>query len=1423
MGIALLGPLVVNDGAVRLGSRDRIVLTALAMHPGEVLSAERLADAVWPGIPPASWHKNLQGCVVRLRKALGPQSIVTSPGGYRLALPADAVDGQVFERAVERGRELLTLGSHELAAFTLRDALSLWRGPALVDLEEWEPGNQYAERLEELRREAEELWLEAALKAGHHREVLAEAQAMVRAAPLRERRWQLLALAQYQSGRQGEALRTLHRLRQVLVRELGLDPGPDLVAFEQAILRQEPGLLVEPARASPEERCPYRGLTPYDVTDAESFFGRDGDVAACLELLAAEGVLAVVGPSGSGKSSLVRAGVAAALERDGRSVVTIVPGAHPLERSSALPARRSRPATLVVDQCEEVFSLCHDAAEQRAFLDWLVEHARAAPVVVALRADRMGDVSGHPGFAKLVQRGLYVLAAMAPQDLEAAIEGPARQVGLIVEPGLVDLLVREVEGEPGALPMLSHVLQETWLRREGRTLTVAGYQASGGIRGAVAQSAEDVYGKVDEDERRALRDLLLRLVIPGLDGQPVRSRVPRRLVVGDPAHDHLIDLLVGTRLVTSDDGVVELAHEALARAWPRLGAWLQEDVDGQRILHHLTGAADAWNSLGRPDSELYRGTRLAKALEWRGRSGSVLTPDEAAFLDRAEAVALGEQRAARDRARAQARLIQRLRVALTGAVVFLALAAVAGAFAVVQKRSADDNAAGALRAATAAEARRAGARALVSEDTDESMLLAVAGVKLDDSPETRSSLLGALARRPGLIESTQLTGPHIISFDMSPDGRTVATYDKTNHVRLYATGTGRQLGEYQAGSKAQLSWWSGQASFSPDGDTLAVVIAAPARQPVMLLDVRTLKARRLQPEAPPRRRWQVNDLAWSRDGRHLAATLWRVRGKGATLRRTSPQAVVWDLDAPSRPTRIGLHEAVSVALSVDGRRLYTTAPSDPIEQLTIHDLPTGTSVGVHLAEPVEELTMSPNGRFLAGSDDAGLVLLDAETGDLRRHLRGAGESGWIPSFSPDGSRVATVTFNREAVAWDVATGELLDRFPLGEAGDVVDFGADRSTLYTAGGHSALRHWDLDGQRRFIRQVTVAPPELGGGEVGVQPAPGGKLIAYSNVSDEGTRTTAPTQSHVSFLDVDSGRVGTRLDRGHGYRPARGGGSWHPDGIHYALATGGEIRIWNAQSGRLTGMGRSSGPYVSAIDYSTDGSRLAMAELSGRVSMLDPTSLTPVGRSVELDEPVCCVSAGPDNHTALALTGPLDPAGFWAESITGWALVDLESGDVLDHDHVDMDLGRVAFSPDGRHAAIGGARSGRGEVLVLDTESGEPVRPPVVGHDGVVDSLAYSTDGERILTTGADGSVSLWNGETGLQLAHVATPQHPIAAEFGEGTDSVIIAPLWEGPVYEWDTSTDYAITFACRLAGRDFTKAEWEEHFPGRRYQETCPS
>ncbi len=1343
MGIAVLGPLSLDDSDVVLGRRDRVVLAALALRPGQAMSSDRLLDALWGDDPPASAGKNLQGCVVRLRKLLGQEAIETSPRGYRLTLPVDDVDAQRFERMVTRARELLSLGEPERAAYLLADALALWRGQPFVELEGWDLGVVEAERLQELKLEAEEFLVDASLRAGRYADVLADAEAMVKAAPMRERRWGLLALAQYQSGRQGEALRTIHQVKSLLVENLGLDPGPELTTLEQAILRQDDSLLAGAAIPTSSATCPYQGLTSYDVDDSEGYFGRDADLADCLELLRSKGVLAVVGPSGSGKSSLVRAGVAASLMREGRRVLVVTPGSHPMHALTSVTGRGPVPV-LIVDQCEEVFSLCQESTERLSFFAALAEHAEAGQLVIALRADRLSDVSAYPGFARLVERGLHLLGAMDEAGLREAIEAPARQSGLLVEQGLVDLLVREVEGEPGALPLLSHALQETWQRREGNTLTVAGYMATGGIRGAVAQSAEDVYGRLPPDQRHLVRDLLLRLVTPGAEGEPVRSKVPRRLVVvADPAQAQLIDMLVGSRLVTSDEGMVQLAHEALARAWPRLRAWLDDDIQGQRILHHVSDAADAWNSLGRPDSEVYRGVRLAQALEWQGHAHSELTATEREFLETSERLAAEEEQTAVQRAKHQARLIHRLRGVLVGAAALLVAALIAGALAVHQKGRAEDNAVNAVAAGTAAEAGRAGARALATDDVDTSMLLAVAAVRLDDSPETRSSLLAALAQHPELIASTQMAGGAIISFDVSPDGRTVVTYDSANHVRLYEIGSGKLLGEFQAGAEPQSSpMTTGHIGFSPDGRSVAAQMAAPTRQPVTLLDADNLKPLPIQPGGASQKRWQVIGVAYSGDGHHLAATMWRIQGSGSTLRPTSTWAVVWDLDAPRRPSaRIRLDDGHTsfVALSPDGRVLYTTAP------LTIHDLASGRSVPVGQVEPAGPLDMSPDGRLLASSGAPDVLLLDAETGALRRRLAADGAYVWTVNFSADGRRIAAVSDTLDGLVWDVATGSLRARVPLKERGDMVDLSADgstmySSTMYTAGPDGSLRHWDLAGNRRFIAQVALAPEGLGDYNNLQQPAADGTLISYSN----------PVENNVTFFDVSAGTVGPSLDRGTGYRGGAEEGTWHPDAAHYALATGGEIRVWNARTGELTKKRRPAGPYASAIDYSTDGSRLVMGELSGRATMLDSTSLTPVGRPIRLREPVRQVSAGPDNHTVIALTGVQDPAGFWVGKSTGWALVDLEAGTVLHEGDLEFNANHVAFSPDGRHVAV----SGRGgQVLLLNTESGEPLRSPVFGHDDDVSSLVYSQDGKRIVTAGLDATVSLWDPETGLLLARV----------------------------------------------------------------------
>ncbi|GAB3770454.1 WD40 repeat protein/DNA-binding SARP family transcriptional activator/energy-coupling factor transporter ATP-binding protein EcfA2 [Nocardioides ginsengisegetis] len=1424
MGIAVLGPLSV-DGAERIGRRDRVVLETMATRLGRPVSADLLIDALWGDTPPSSAHKVLQGCIVRLRKVLGPTAITTSDHGYVLVLPPDQVDARRFERIVVRARELLSLGESDRAGFQLTEALALWNGDPFADLDGWAPAEAEVRRLVELHLEAEELRVDAHLRSGRHGHVLAEAQTMVRAAPLRERRWTLLALAQYQAGQQAEALRTLHRLRRVLAEQLGIDPGPDVAALEQAILRQDAALLTEGPVVTNGE-CPYQGLMPYDVDDADRFFGRAEDVAACLGVLARTPVLALVGPSGSGKSSLLRAGVAAALHRDGRATRLITPGRHPMRALTAADGL-PRGTVLLIDQFEEVFSLCADPHEQQDFLQALVDEAADRTIALALRADRLADLAAHASFARLVEQGLYLVGGLSEAGLREAVEAPARQAGLMIEPGLVDVLVREVEDDPGALPLMSHALLETWKRRESNTLTVAGYRASGGIHGAVAQSAERLYGQIEPGLRHLMRDLVLRLVAPGHQGEPVLSPVPTRQVATDPDMMRLIDMLVAARLVTSGDGVLEITHEALARAWPRLRSWLDDDVEGQRILHHLSAAADAWETLGRPDSELYRGVRLVQARDWRRRGSIALTEVERDFLEASRATSEAEADLAAEHARRQARLIGRLRLVLAGAVVLLVLALAAGGVAVVQSDRAGRNATTAVRAeataqaaALSARAQRAGAQAVVTEDIDLALLLGVAGVRLQSSPQTLSSLTQVLARRPALVRSWHLDGAEALAVDISPDGRRVVTVDATHEVRLVDLATGHQVATRQVGAPRTEMEQIRNVEFAPDGQMVAVASTALSRHPVVLL-----RGNGLAPVAPalprvPGGPWRVTDLTFSRDGTTLAAVLVRVtrgdRGGPVT-------AVVWHLRSQRPPTLVDLTSHwgwASVALSPDGRLLYS-APG-----LAVHDLTTGAVRPLASLDfdpgdgDGSGLEVSPDGRFLAvalGTTRA-VALVDARTGRVRRQVRTTAEVD-VVRFDRSGERLLTTTWpDRETTVWDTRSGARVAQFPLGfGAGPAVALTPDGATVVSGGHDHALRSWDVDGDRRFLRRIPVQGlPWTATNREGAcfaTPSPSGGYVAFALC-----RGSAPRQTYV-LLDVARRRAHTVRAAREGF--SFGGGSWSHD--RYVNADGGTVELFDGRRGRLVRSFRPGGPRVVETDFSPDGSRLVVAELDGRISMVGADTLSPLGKPVDLGKHVCCVAAGPDDWTAFVLMGGPSPDPLWNDPSTEWALVDLEHGTRLATGHLSMGNGIwAAYSPDGRYAAATGFD---GEVEVIDLHTHQPVRPPLRVHDAGVFWGAFSPDGSQLVTTGANGSVVVWDSATGTPVSEITAPNRfLVSAEFRPDGHSLLVAP-WSGDpaVYVWDPSAQHAIAFACRAVGRDLSGAEWQEYFGDEPYRSTCPT
>jgi DNA-binding SARP family transcriptional activator len=768
------------------GAKPRAVLAMLALNPSTTVSTDRLIDGLWGSEPPATAAKTLQVYVSRLRRALTANGdgadIVTRPHGYELRLAPDHVDACRFERLLAHGAP--------------REALAVWRGPPLDDV----AGEPFAageiRRLDELRLAAIERAADADLTAGRHRDLVGELEALVTEHPLHERYHAQLMIALYRSGRQAAALEVYRRARATLVEQIGVEPGPELRELHEAILRQDPSLALEdeaalrPALENGDRAvaCPFKGLASFDVDDADVFFGRERLVSEIVARAVAAPVIGVIGPSGSGKSSVLRAGLLASL-RGGAlpgserwSIALLRPGKRPLEAIERARGAASEDQRLVlaVDQFEEVFTACGDEAERAAFIDALVacarEERRRALVLVALRADYYGRCAAYPEFARLLSANHVLVGPMRRDELRRAIELPARRGGLRIDPELVDALIADVEGEPGALPLLSAALLELWLHRDGRLLRLSAYEHTGGMHGAVARLAEAAYRELDPGQREIARRILLRLAgeADAEGSAVVRRRVPLAEldVERDRQTGDVLSALVHHRLVTVGEGEVEVAHEALLREWPRLRGWREEDAQGRRLHRHLRAAAQVWDASAREPAELYRGARLGSALDWSSTHESDLNELERHFL--------AQSRAASERAQ------RRLRAVLAGISALLVVAVIAGVVALQQRANARDQ-------ATAAEAQRLGARALVEDDLDRALLLARQGVALDDTVQTRGNLLAALLKSPAAIGVVRADAERILAAALSPDERTLAVGNIPGRLSLFDLPTRRRV------------------------------------------------------------------------------------------------------------------------------------------------------------------------------------------------------------------------------------------------------------------------------------------------------------------------------------------------------------------------------------------------------------------------------------------------------------------------------------------------------------------------------------------------------------------------------------------------------------------------------------------------------
>ncbi len=1145
---------------------------------------------------------------------------------------------------------------------------------------------------------------------------------------------------------------------------------------------------------------PYKGLRAFQQADAGDFYGRKALVERLLarlnEKVAQSSFLAVVGPSGSGKSSVVKAGLLPALQTGALDenaqwfATEMVPGTHPLEELEAallsvspkempdllnqlrederglvralkriLPDENMR-LILMIDQFEELFTLVESEEERVHFLNTLLATAQdkrsRVTLLITLRADFYDRPLMYGEFGELMRLRTELVLPLNNQELEAAVLSPLSKIGMSAEPGLINAIIKDVSQQPGALPLLQYALTELFERRMGRLLTLNAYMDIGGTSGALAKRAEELFASFKKTEQNATRQLFLRLVTLGEGTEDTRRRVLQSelLSIGEhrDAMREVIDLFGKYRLLTFDhdqntrSSTVEVAHEALIRQWERLRGWLDENREGLRTQRRLISASDDWLQSEREKSFLARGERLLQFEVWSNNTDIALNATELEYLQASlterDQLAIAEK----ERQEREERLEQQSRTRLRALAIMATIAAVVGivlaSLAITQRQvaieaqaDAETSEASALRARdqTASLALASNSRnALVSGNPRLALALALEAQNAYAPPVAEvMRILAEAAYAEGLRYSyTGQTGS-VLAVSISPNNQTSLTASLDGTIVGWNNTTGIQTFSITLeGTHAT------DVLFSPDGARFAAALADG--------EIRLYNADGTNPITLGKHEETAMSLAFNPDSSQLLSG-----GQDRAI-------ILWDVISGNEVKRFegSVGAVLRVAFSPDGTTIASTSADETVKDDTTDTVDRMVRVWnvesgdvVLTIDPksgfLRALAYSPDGQTLVvGMWDSGnsgtIRFYDLQTGEEKRRFFTHNDNVTDIAFSQDGTRLATVSWDRTLRVLDVTRGIEIYAFTAFEEQLLsVDFSANGEYLLVALGN-------IGGNYGYDNDRAVNKGALWW-----------DLKRRDEVSLYREHTDWVWSSDVS----PDGQLGAS-----GAGPLR-----LPADLSLMDVS---VRVWNIQSNETVAVLNAHQHTVDAVAFLPDNARLLSGSWDGTVILWD----------IATEEVIRTYTLPPFNDApnqvyklAINTDGTRFISGSQDGVVRAW---DVASGDVvLELKGHERSVNGVRFSPDGSLIATG---SSDRTIKLWNAQDGTLIRT-IEGHTDTVNEVIFTPDGASLISSSWDDSVRLWNVETG-----------ELIRQFAGHTSNTFGLSLTEDGQFLLSTSTDRSV-------------------------------